>query len=284
MREAFGGHMRVMTTASAPMSPKRLIFLKIALSCPIVESYGQTESTGASFVTHSQDPTVGHVGGPSPACEFKLVDIPDMKYTSQDRDEKGERCSRGEICLRGPIIFRGYYKDEEKTKEALDEDGWLHTGDVGSVDNTGRLKIIDRKKNIFKLAQGEYLAPEKIETVLMRSRLVAEIYVCGDSLQAYCVMLIVPHMSELLAFCKSKQITEEHPEKLFQDKNVIRLFLAEMETVGKAEGLQGFEIPKKLYLRKDSFAKDGLMTGSLKLKRNQVKDFYKEIIQELYKD
>jgi long-chain acyl-CoA synthetase len=284
MREAVGGQMRFMITAAAPIAADRLNFLKVAMSCPIVECYGQTEATGASFMTHTQDPSVGHVGGPNPACEFKLVDVPDMKYTSQDRNEKGERNPRGEICLRGPMIFRGYYKDEEKTTEAIDEDGWLHTGDVGMVDTTGRLKIIDRKKNIFKLAHGEYVAPEKIETVLMRSKLVAEIFVYGDSLQTFCVMIIVPNFAELISFCKSKQITEEDHEKLVDDKAVNKLLIAEFERVGKAEGLHGFEIPRKLYLRKDSFGKDGLLTGTLKLKRNEVRDFCREIIQELYKD
>ena len=284
MREALGGQMRFMTTSAAPISAERLNFLKIAMSCPIVEAYGQTESTGASFMTHTQDPSVGHVGGINPACEFKLVDVPDMKYTSQDRNEKGERCPRGEICLRGPMIFRGYYKDDEKTKEAIDSEGWLHTGDVGMVDSTGRLKIIDRKKNIFKLAHGEYVAPEKIETVLMRSKLIAEIYVYGDSLQTYCVMIVVPNWPEFISFCKSKGKTEEDPEKLAQDKEAIGWLLAELDRVGRVEGLHGFEIPKKLFLRKDSFGTDGLLTGTLKLKRNEAKEFCREIIQELYKD
>eukprot|EP00331_Platyophrya_macrostoma_P018075 CAMPEP_0176463596 /NCGR_PEP_ID=MMETSP0127-20121128/35986_1 /TAXON_ID=938130 /ORGANISM="Platyophrya macrostoma, Strain WH" /LENGTH=674 /DNA_ID=CAMNT_0017855793 /DNA_START=18 /DNA_END=2042 /DNA_ORIENTATION=+ len=284
MREAVGGQMRFMTTAAAPISAERLNFLKIAMSCPIVEAYGQTESTGASFFTHTKDPSVGHVGGPNPACEFKLVDVPDMKYTSQDRNEKGERCPKGEICLRGPMIFKGYYKDDVKTKEAIDEDGWLHTGDVGLVEAGGRLKIIDRKKNIFKLAHGEYIAPEKIETVLTRSKLVAEIYVYGDTLQTFCVMLIHPNPAELIEFCKKKGITEESYEKLCDNKEVNKIVLAELERVGRAEGLQGFEIPKRLYLKKESFGKDGLLTGTLKLKRNEVKDFCREIIQDLYKD
>jgi len=104
-----------------------------------------------------------------------------MNYTSLDKDEKGNPLPRGEVCIRGYGVFLGYYKDDEKTNEAIDSDGWLHTGDIGAINPNGSLKIIDRKKNIFKLSQGEYIAAEKIEMAYNFSDAVDENFVYGDS-------------------------------------------------------------------------------------------------------
>jgi long-subunit acyl-CoA synthetase (AMP-forming) len=105
----------------------------------VSEGYGMTESSCVIAGSQEGDNTSGHVGPPNPACEVKLVDVPEMEYSSDDKPYP-----RGEICVRGPLVFKGYFKDEIQTREILDEDGWLHSGDIGCWLPGGRLKIIDR--------------------------------------------------------------------------------------------------------------------------------------------
>jgi len=142
-----GGNVRYMITASAPIDVSVLNFLKIAFGAPVLEAYGLTESSGAATGTHTNDPVGGHVGGPVDCCAVRLKDVEDMSYYHTDKPYP-----RGEICLRGPGIFSGYYKRPEITAECFDEQGWFRTGDVGCIFPNGSVKIIDRAKNIFKLA------------------------------------------------------------------------------------------------------------------------------------
>jgi long-chain acyl-CoA synthetase len=157
IKQALGmDQVRFMISGSAPLAENVMIFFRCMLGCPVMEGYGQTENAAAATIVHSEDMrTVGHVGGPVASVEIVLVDVPEMGYLHTDTMHRGEPCKgRGEVCVRGPVVFNGYYRDEKKTNETIDEEGWLHSGDVGLWTPQGTLKIIDRKKNLFKLAQG----------------------------------------------------------------------------------------------------------------------------------
>ena len=166
MKNILGGSVRVIATSSAPISFEVLDFLKVAFCAPILEGYGQTEGLGFQFATSPLDGLSGHVGGPFISNEYKLIDVPAMGYTNRDKDENGFSRPRGEICVRGRNIIPGFYKLDKKNKETFSEDGWLASGDIGCImPGSNALKIIDRKKNMFKLAQGEYIIPEKLENI-----------------------------------------------------------------------------------------------------------------------
>lgn len=122
--------------------------------------------------------------------------------------------------IKGPSVTKGYYKDPEKTRELFDEDGFLHTGDIGQILPNGTLKVIDRKKNILKLAQGEYVAPEKIENVYARSNYVQQVYVDGDSMESFLIAIIVPEPGPLKALYQEKYGKDEELEKICKDKEV----------------------------------------------------------------
>lgn len=143
VQQRLGGRIRLIITGSAPISSDVLDFLRVCFSCEVVEGYGQTECGAAMSVSYPRDTTTGNIGVPAPQCQIKLVDVPEMEYLTSDKPYP-----RGEICCKGPNVFQGYYQEEDKTHEAIDADGWLHSGDVGRWNADGTLTIIDRKKNV----------------------------------------------------------------------------------------------------------------------------------------
>ncbi|XP_052265518.1 long-chain-fatty-acid--CoA ligase 1-like isoform X2 [Dreissena polymorpha] len=269
-----GGNVRLVFTASAPLEPKVLNFTRCAFGCVVVEGYGQTENTAGICFNIPGEHEAGHVGPPLPCNIVKLVDVPEMDYYSND--------DKGEIVCKGPSVFKGYFKNEEKTKEALDDEGWLHTGDIGQWLPNGTLKIIDRKKNIFKLSQGEYVAAEKVENTYMRSKYVAQAFVEGDSYQPYLMGVMVPDEEVIQEWAKTKGFGGNFKE-LCARQDLKEIILKDINIIAKAAGLKGFEMVRDIVLYPELFSvQNGLLTPTFKNKRPQLRKFFSSQIQELY--
>ncbi|KAK6143915.1 hypothetical protein DH2020_024263 [Rehmannia glutinosa] len=278
IKDKLGGRVRYMTSGASPLSPDVMEFLRVCFGCHVLEGYGMTETSCVISSMEEGDYLTGHVGSPNPACEIKLVDVPEMNYTSEDQPHP-----RGEICVRGPIVFQGYYKDEIQTREVTDDEGWLHTGDIGLWLPGGRLKIIDRKKNIFKLAQGEYIAPEKIENVYAKCKYVAQCFVYGDSLNSCLVAVVCVEPDVLKDWAASEGIKYDDLGQLCADPRAKAAVLAEMDAVGKQAQLRGFEFAKAVTLVHEPFTlENGLLTPTFKVKRPQAKAYFAQAISRMY--
>ncbi|KAH9849968.1 acetyl-CoA synthetase-like protein [Lenzites betulinus] len=286
LHDVLGGQLLMITSGSAPISTDVMDFLKIGLGCIVTEGdYGMTENCGCFTRALAGDPTSsGTVGAPFPTSELKLVDVPQLGYSVEDKPYP-----RGEICMRGGQRFTCYYKDPKKTAETIDEEGWLHTGDVGMLDDHLRLKIIDRLKNITKLAQGEYVALEHVESVYSGSSLVAQLFVHGDALQAYLVAVIVPdpvQFAALVSRVRGSAVAPTHLKTLVQatrDPQVTAEVLAVLTKVAKSCGLRGFEQLRRIHLTLEALSTDnGCLTPTLKIRRKETYEHFKAPIDALY--
>ena len=258
------------------------------------QGYGQTEGTGSAIISSYNDTNSWRVGGVCNTLELKLVDLPDINYLSTDVNPKtGVPEPRGEICSRGPFILRGYFKDMKHYKEAVDEEGWLHSGDVGAIltDKGNVLKIIDRVKNLFKLSQGEYVAPDKVQKILMNSKYVSQVFLHGESLYNYAIALVYPELNECIAFLKEgkklgdidydKITYKDLPENKIMENEIAK----DCDRVGRQYGLKGFEIPKKIRIINEGFTpQNNIMTPTLKFKLKEIRMKYKDVLKQLYQE
>ncbi|KAG5443692.1 Long-chain-fatty-acid--CoA ligase 1 [Clonorchis sinensis] len=288
IRNRVGGRVKVIVCASAPLQPEVFQFAKSAFSCPVIEAYGSTESGGLITMTVPTDVTGGHAGSVAIDMKIKLIDVSSMGLTVK-------RDGIGEICVISPANTPGYYKESEKTKELFDEDGFIRMGDIGRWTECGTLQIVDRCKNIFKLSQGEYVAPEKVEQVYALSPLVLNVYVDGNSLYSYTVAVVVPNFERL-----EKQFPEFFDELLRENngvgsdskkyfaeacrqKKLAKLILNELNKLGAEKGLKGFEQVRDLHLSSEPFSiENGLLTPTMKIARPQVRKHFAAQIQALY--
>ncbi|KAA3681066.1 long-chain acyl-CoA synthetase, partial [Paragonimus westermani] len=298
IRDKTGGHIQIVVSSSAPISDEVLDFTRAAFSCPVIECYGLTETSGILCATLLGDMNPGHIGTPYLDFQIKLVDVPEMNLVVK-RDGMGEICAKGQACT------KGYYQDAINTKKLFEPEGFLRTGDIGVWTKDGALKVVDRRKSFFKLAQGEFVTPKKVEELYASSQLVSNVFVDGDAHQTFVVAIVEPNFGELrkrlgqqmngtlsngsihhqprqngsLVPC-AQDLTDE---ELCQNASVRRLVLNELTQIGRNGGLKGFEQAKAIHLSAHPFTVDnGMLTPTLKVSRPNVRRHFVSVIRQLY--
>lgn len=247
--------VRSMGSGSAPLDPQVQEFLAAAFGVRFGQGYGMTESSGLATMQIEDDYEMGHVGPPTPCVEICLESLPELEYSVDDKPHP-----RGEVLMRGHSIFSGYFKNDEENKKTMEPDGWFHSGDIAQVDELGRFKIIDRKKNILKLAQGEYVAPERLENVYAANcGLLANAFVHGDGDKSTLIGIIgvnpetfAPFASKILG----QTIAQEDVSMLSKaagDVRVKQQFLKILDDIGVKNKFNGYERVRNIMLAVEPF-------------------------------
>ena len=260
LRGRTGGRIRFFVSGAAPLSADIAKFFYSA-GLPVIEGYGLTESSPVLTLNPLDRIKLGTVGRAIPGVELKIA-------------------ADGEILARGPNIMQGYYKLPEATKETVDVEGWLHTGDIGELDSDGYLKITDRKKELLKTAGGKYIAPQPIELAVKRNKFVANAMLYGDR-RKFPIILIVPNFDNLERWAEERSLTYGTHAELIEMADVQAK--VEREVMSMLPHLAKFETPKKVVLiEKDFTIESGELTPTLKVKRRVVEQHYKEVIDAAY--
>jgi long-chain acyl-CoA synthetase len=262
LRARLGGRIRFFVSGAAPLSPQIFQFFYGA-GVLILEGYGLTETSPVTNVNTPEKIRIGTVGTAIPGTELRIADD-------------------GEILVRGPQVMRGYYRNEQATREVIDEEGWFHTGDIGSIDGDGFLKITDRKKELLVTAGGKNIAPQPLQNAAKLSRYVSEAVLIGDR-RPYPIMLVVPNFDSLEPWARQQGIAFSDRAELVRDPRVSEKLLEEV--TGRLAGFARFELPKKvLPLAREFSLERGEITPSLKVRRKVVEEAYREQIEALYAD
>ncbi|MEW2806934.1 AMP-dependent synthetase/ligase [Streptomyces massasporeus] len=261
IREAFGGNLRACVSGSAALSPEIGYFFAGA-GIHILEGYGLTESSAASFVNPGEAYRTGTVGKPLPGTEVRIADD-------------------GEILLRGPGIMEGYHKLPEKTAEVLEPDGWFHTGDIGELSPDGYLRITDRKKDLIKTSGGKYIAPAEVEGQFKAvCPYVSNILVHGAD-RNFCTALIALDEAAITEWAKENGLEGKPYAEIVAAPVTVDMVDGYVKQLN--EGLQRWQTIKKFrLLPRDLDVEHGEITPSLKLKRPVVEREYKHLIEEMY--
>ncbi|CAM4023833.1 long-chain fatty acid--CoA ligase [Flavobacterium antarcticum] len=260
-KAGLGGNLSLMVSGSAALQP-RLSRIFAAAEIPVMEGYGLTETSPVIAVNDMRNHgfKVGTVG--------KVIDNVEVKIAED-----------GEILCKGPNVMMGYFKDEEKTKEAI-KDGYFHTGDIGEIDSEGFLKITDRKKEMFKTSGGKYIAPQLIENAMKQSRFIGEIMVVGDG-EKMPGAFIQPDFDFVKKWAKKKGLKINSNEDLVANETIKKRFQEEVDEINKKFG--HWEQIKRFELTSDLWTVDGgQLTPTMKLKRKSMMELYKDLYAKIY--
>ena len=259
LRERVGGRLRYFVSGGAPLAPEINSFF-YAAGLLILEGYGLTETSPVIAVNTPEHNRIGTVGRPIRGVQVRIADD-------------------GEILSRGPHIMKGYYNKPEATRDAIDAEGWFHTGDIGVLED-GYLRITDRKKDIIVTAGGKNIAPQPIENQVKTNKFVLQAVMIGDK-RKFPIMLVVPNFDQLAAWAKAKGLSFTDHASLI-DLPAVKDKM-EQETLASMHGLAHFEQPKRVGLLASDFTIDsGELTPTLKVKRRVVDKRYKALIDKLY--
>ncbi|KAG9390534.1 AMP-binding enzyme [Carpediemonas membranifera] len=274
-RAGFGNNLQLFISGGAPLSEKVQEFMSAAFSAHFIQGYGLTECVAACCVQHVGDTSVTNVGPAVPNMELKLAPVPEMGY---------EGGNAGEIMLRGPAVFGEYYHNDEETRRAFDEEGWFATGDIARFVDGKKVSIVDRKKNIFKLSQGEYVSPENLEAIYGNAALVDQMWVHGSSDESKLVAVIsvdLPTVVEMLGCA-----TEEAAKIVDgQDPRLVARLTEDFDKYRAEEKLPSFMRIAAFHLTSELFdPSNELLTATFKLRRNKLGEYFEDEIAALYAD